>query len=192
MVEASPAPAPAKKPSMLKKVLLGIVGVIGIFLIVVALQPSEFKVTRSATIAAPASTVFAQVNDFHQWPAWSPWEKMDPTMKRTYDGAASGNGAGYGWVGNDKVGEGRMTITESRAPELIKIKLEFLKPFAATNAVEFSLKPEGAQTSVTWAMSGEKNFMMKGFCLFMDMDKHVGGDFERGLANLKTVLESKK
>lgn len=175
---------------MLKKLFIVFVALIIVFVVIVALQPSEFRVVRSATIAAPTPAVFAQVNDFHKWDAWSPWAKLDPAMKKTYDGAPAGTGAIYSWSGNDQVGEGRMTLTESRASDLIRIKLEFMKPFAATNTTEFSFKPEGNQTVVTWSMFGENNFMAKAFGLFMNMDKMVGGDFEKGLAQLKSVMEA--
>jgi hypothetical protein len=130
------------------------------------------------------------VNDFHNWTAWSPWAKLDPAMKQTYEGAPAGTGAVSTWAGNKDVGEGRMTIIESRPSELIRIKLEFFKPFAATNTAEFTFKPAGDQTAVTWSMAGEKNFMAKAFGLFMNMDKMIGDDFEKGLANLKSVTET--
>ena len=175
---------------MTKKILIGLVLVIILLVVVVALQSSHYRVERSATMNAPASVVFAQVNDFHKWSAWSPWEKIDPAMKRTFDGAPAGTGAGYAWVGNSEVGEGRMTITESHPSDLIKIKLEFLKPFAATSETVFTFKPEGNQTKVTWTMDGDKNFMAKAIHMFMNIDKMVGGDFEKGLAQMKTVAES--
>lgn len=178
---------------MIKKLLLGavvvIVLLIAIFCAVVAMQPSHYQVERSATMNAPAAVVFAQVNDFHKWDAWSPWAKMDPNMKQNYEGAPAGNGAVYSWAGNSDVGEGRMTITESRPSDLIKIKLEFIKPFAATNATDFTFVPQGNQTSVKWTMSGDKNFITKAFTMFMNMDKMVGNDFEKGLAQMKTVAE---
>ncbi len=145
---------------------------------------------RATTIAAPADVVFAQVNDFHNWPVWSPWEKLDPAMKRTHEGAASGVGAVYSWSGNDKAGEGRMTLTESHPSELVGIKLDFIRPFAATNTVNFTFKQTGAQTAVTWTMEGDKNFGAKAFGLFVNIDKMVGDDFERGLAQLKSLAES--
>jgi uncharacterized protein YndB with AHSA1/START domain len=182
--------APAKKGSMLKKILIGIAVLIAGFLAVVAIQPAEFRVARSATIGAPPEKVFAQVNDFRQWGAWSPWEKIDPQMKRTYEGAPSGTGAVYAWAGNNEVGEGKMTLTESRPAELVRIRLDFLKPFAATNTAEFTFKPEGAGTSVTWSMEGKKNFVSKAVCMFMDMDKMLGGQFEKGLAQMKSVAEA--
>ena len=143
-----------------------------------------------ALLLATAGVVFAEVNDLHKWADWSPWAKLDPTMKQTYEGAAAGTGAIYSWAGNKDVGEGRMTITESRSNELIRIKLEFLKPFAAVNITEFAFTPEGDQTAVSWTMTGTNNFMAKAFCMFMNMDKMVGGDFEKGLAQLKVAAEA--
>jgi hypothetical protein len=173
-----------------------IVAALAIFVVVVlilaSMQPADFRITRSATMAVPPSDVFAQVNDFHMWPAWSPWAKIDPAMKTVYDGAPAGTGAIYTWIGNSKVGEGRMTMTESRPSDLIRIKLEFLRPFKATNAAEFTFKPEGNNTLVTWSMAGKNNLFFKAFGLFMSMDKMVGGDFEKGLAQMKTVVEAAK
>lgn len=171
-------------------VLIGIAVIVIVLVVVVAMQPAEFRLTRSTKISAPAAAVFAQVNDFHKWVDWSPWEKIDPELRRTYEGAPFGTGASYAWVGNKQVGEGRMTLMESRPNELIRIKLEFLKPFACTNDVEFTFKFEGTQTTVTWSMSGKNNFMAKAFGLVMSMEKMVGGDFERGLAQMKCVAES--
>ena len=139
--------------------------------------------------ASPAA-VFAQVNDFHNWEAWSPWAKLDPACKNSFDGAHAGKGAGFAWAGNEKVGEGRMTITESRPSDLILIRLEFLKPFKATNTADFTFKAEGNQTIVTWSMSGKNNFFFKAFGLFVDCDKMVGKDFEKGLASMKSLVEA--
>ncbi|HEV8340787.1 MAG TPA: SRPBCC family protein [Candidatus Binatia bacterium] len=175
---------------MLKIILIALAVIIIVFVIIVAMQPSEFRVTRSATISGPRSAVFAQVNDFHKWEAWNPWGKIDPAMKQTYEGAPAGTGAVYTWAGNKEAGEGRMTITESRPNDLIRIKLEFFKPFRATNTAEFTFKPEGNQTVVTWSMTGENNFMAKAVHLFMNMDKMVGGQFEKGLASMKSVAEA--
>jgi hypothetical protein len=174
---------------MLKKILIGIAAVIVLFVIIVALQPGQYRVSRSATITAAPSVVFEHVNDLHKWDAWSPWAKLDPAMKVTFDGPAAGAGASYAWVGNKDVGEGKMSITETKANELVRLKLEFIKPFTSTAMTEFTFKPEGNQTSVTWSMSGHKNFISKAFCLFMNMDKMVGGDFEKGLASLKSVVQ---
>jgi len=175
---------------VIKKIFFVLVAFVILFIVIVALQPAEFRVTRSAVIAAPAPAVFVQVNDFHQWEGWSPWAKIDPNMKTIYEGAPAGTGAVYSWAGNTDVGEGRMTLTESRPSELVRIKLEFKKPFEATNTTEFSFKPEADKTLVTWRMAGENNFMAKAFGLVMNMDKMVGGDFEKGLAQLKSVAET--
>jgi hypothetical protein len=154
-----------------------------------AFAPKAFRIERSATIKAPANAVFAQVNDFQNWRAWSPWETLDPALKRSYDGPSAGTGSQYAWVGNKKVGEGRMTILDSRAGELVRIKLEFLKPFAATNTAEFRFKPADGGTAVSWAMSGHNNLMSRAMCLFIDMDRMVGGQFEQGLSNIKKIVE---
>jgi uncharacterized protein YndB with AHSA1/START domain len=175
---------------MIIKILIGFVVIVVVFAGIVALQSSEFRVVRTATISAPAPAVFAQVNDFHKWEAWSPYAKLDPAMKKTYEGATAGTGAIYTWAGNNEVGEGRTTIIESRPNELIRIALEMFKPFAATNTVEFTFRPEGNQTAATWSLAGKKNFVSKAVGLFMNMDKMVGGQFEKGLAQLKSVVEA--
>ena len=174
---------------MLKKILIAIAVIIFLFVIVVSMQPSEFRVTRSAVISVPVSKVFAQVNDLHKWQAWSPWAKLDPAVKNTYEGPLEGTGAIFRWAGNNQVGEGNMTITESRANEFIQFKLEFLKPFQAINTAEFSFKSEGKGTIVTWSMFGKNNFISKAMGLIMNCDKMVGGQFEQGLAQLKSVAE---
>jgi uncharacterized protein YndB with AHSA1/START domain len=176
--------------SLLKKTLFGFVAVVVVLVIFVALQPAAFRVVRSATIAAPPPEVFAQVNDFHHWEAWSPWAKLDPAAKNTFEGPSAGTGAVFTWSGNDQIGEGRMTLVESRRDELIRIKLDFVRPFESTCDVEFAFKAEGNQTVVTWGMSGENNFVGKAFCLFMNMDKTLGGEFEKGLAQMKAVAEA--
>lgn len=175
---------------MLRKILIGLAAIVVVLALVVATRPPTFHIERSITMAAPPDLAFAEVNDFHAWPGWSPWEKLDPGMKKTFEGAPSGAGSVYSWVGNDKVGEGRMTIERSDKPSLVSIKLEFLKPFAATNQATFTFVPAGAGTKVTWAMDGRKNFMAKAFHMVMDMDKMVGGDFERGLIAMKAAAEA--
>jgi hypothetical protein len=175
---------------MLKKILIGLALVLIAFLIVVALQPADFRVERSITVASPPSAPFAQVNDFRNWSKWSPWDKLDPDMKRTYGETTAGTGATYAWEGNKQVGSGNMTITESRADEFVGIRLEFLKPFKATNQTEFSFVPENGGTTVRWVMTGKNNFISKAMCLFMDMDKMIGGDFEKGLAGIKAAAEA--
>src|SRR5438874_2964714 len=159
---------------------------------VVAMQPSEFRVVRTATIAAPAPAVFNHVNDFHNWAAWNPWAARDPGMKQTYAGAPAGTGAVYTWAGNRQVGEGRMTLTESRPSELIRIRLEFLKPLAGVSTAEFTFRPQGKQTVVTWSMAGRNNFMAKAIHLVMNMDRMIGGNFEQGLARMKAVVEGER
>jgi hypothetical protein len=175
---------------MFLKILLVLVVLAALVLAFASFQPNEFRVERSMTISAPAPVVFALVNDFHNWVNWSPWEKIDPAMTRTYEGSASGVGAIYRWAGNNKVGEGNMTIVESHPSDLIRMRLQFLKPFAATNASEFTFKPEGNQTTVTWSMSGKNVLLAKIFHLFMNMDKMIGGSFEQGLAQMKSVAET--
>ncbi|MGA7391743.1 MAG: SRPBCC family protein [Terrimicrobiaceae bacterium] len=175
---------------MLKIILIALPLVIAVLGTIVALQSSEFRVVRSAILSAPAQALFALVNDFHRWEAWSPWEKLDPALERSYDGAPAGVGAVYSWVGNNHVGEGRMTILESHPNDLIRIKLEFLKPFAATHTADFTFKPEGDRTRVTWNMFGEKNFLSKAIGLFMNMDKMIGDNFEQGLAQLESAAKA--
>jgi uncharacterized protein YndB with AHSA1/START domain len=179
---------------MRKKILI-VLGVLAllvvVFLVVVALQPSTYRVSRTALIAAPPASVFPHVNEVRKWEGWNPWGKLDPAMKLTYDGPASGQGASYAWVGNNQVGEGKMTVTESRPNELVRFKLEFFKPMAGTSDAEFTFKPEGNnQTAVTWSMSGENNFIAKAMCLFMNMDTMIGGQFEKGLASMKSAVEA--
>jgi hypothetical protein len=174
---------------MIKKILIVLLAIVAVVLIVAAFQPNTYRVERSVIIAAPASEVFPQVNDLHKAQVWSPWVKLDPNAKYTFEGPPSGVGAINAWAGNSNVGEGRQTIIESRPNELVRLKLEFFKPMAGEATAEFNLKPEGSGTLVTWSMSGPKNYMSKVMCMFMNMDKMIGGQFETGLANLKTVVE---
>lgn len=175
---------------MLKKVAIVIGLLIVVLLAAVATRPATYRVERSAEVSAPASAVFGLVNDFHKWDAWSPWAKLDPNMKLTFDGAAAGTGAIYSWTGNKEVGEGRMTITESQPDSRITIKLEFIKPFPSTNTTTFAFMSSGSGTKVTWVMEGKNDFVGKAFSLFMDMDKMIGKDFEKGLASMKGIAES--
>jgi len=176
---------------MLTYVIIGVIAVVVLFLIVVALQPNDFRISRTATMRAPAAAAFAQVNDFHHWERWSPWLKLDPNAKVTFSGAPAGEGAVYAWDGNKDVGAGSSTIVASRPNELVKIRLDFLRPFAATNTAEFSFKPVGDETAVTWTMFGQKNkFFFKVFHLCLNMDKMVGSQFEKGLADMKKIVEA--
>jgi len=184
--------------SILKKVLVVLIIGIGGFLAFAATRPDAYRVERSQRIDAPAEVVFSQLDNFKSWAAWSPWEKRDPAMKRTFEGPASGVGAGYGWQGNKEVGQGRMTITESKPPRggsnetaHVSIRLEFIKPFASVASSEFTVKPEGDRAAtVSWVMEGRNNLMGKAFGVFMNMDKMIGKDFEKGLANLKSIAEA--
>jgi len=162
-------------------------------LIYATTKPDSFTVKRTASIKAPPDRIFALINDLHGWSAWSPYEKKDPDMKRTFGGAALGKGAIYQWDGNKNVGSGTMEIIESTPPRKIVIKLDFLKPFEGHNTAEFTLDPPGNNTgdntTVTWAMYGPSSFIFKVMGIFMDMDKMIGNDFAAGLANLKAVAE---
>ena len=175
---------------MVVNILIAVAAIIIVIVIIVATRPSDFRVTRTATISAPPAVAFAQVNDLHKWEAWSPWAKLDPAAKSTYEGPLAGVSAIFRWAGNNKIGEGSMMITESRSGELIRFKLEFLKPFKATNTVEFTFQSQGNQTDVTWSMSGKNNFFSKAFGLFVNCDQMVGSDFEKGLAAMKSLVES--
>ena len=175
---------------MLLKILIVVAVIIVVLVVIVALQPNEYRVARSTIISAPAPAVFAQVNDFHKWAAWNPWAKIDPAMKQTYEGAPAGTGAIYTWIGNNEVGQGRMTIIESRPSDLIRIKMEFFKPFAGNSIAEFTFKPESNKTAVTWSMTGNNNFMAKAIHLFVSMEKMIGGQFEKGLASMKSIVET--
>jgi uncharacterized protein YndB with AHSA1/START domain len=175
---------------MLKKILLGLAVVLVALCGFIAMRPSTYTVQRTATFKASPAVAFALVNDFHHWSKWSPWDKLDPNQKRTFEGATLGEGARYGWSGNDQVGEGRMTIEESKANELVRIKLEFIKPWASTNATSFIFSPAADGVSVTWKMEGNNDFMGKAMSLFMDMDTMIGKDFDAGLANMGKLAEA--
>lgn len=170
---------------LLVVIVLAIAGVLGY----ASTKPDQFRVERSVTIKAPAEKIFPHINNFHQWETWSPYEKLDPAMKRTFSGADAGVGAAYAWEGDGKVGAGRMEIAESTPSSGIKIKLDFLKPLEGHDTAEFTLASQGDSTTVTWAMSGPAAYIMKVMGVFFDMDKMIGKDFETGLSNLKTLIE---
>lgn len=175
-----------------KKIGIGVLGLIVVLAVIVATRPSSFQVSRSTTVSAPPAELFALVHDFHNFAEWSPWEKLDPSMKRTFSGPPRGVGAKYEWVGNDQVGEGSMTIERETPDAEVVIELHFIKPFSALNTTTFAFAPAGADTTtVTWSMSGHNDFFGKAFSLVMNMDKMVGGDFERGLATMKSIAESR-
>ena len=175
---------------MLKKILIAIALLILAFVVVVALQPSEYRVERSTTIAAQPADVFPNVNDFHKWEAWSPWAKLDPNAKMTFEGPESGAGAVMSWAGNDKVGEGKLTLLESKPDELIKTRVDFVKPFVGTTNSDFAFKPDGGTTQVTWSMSGHHNFIGKAMCLVMNGTKMMSDDMDKGLANMRSVVQA--
>ena len=174
---------------MLRLVLFMVFLLIAVLLFVVATRPARFRVQRSIHIDAPREKLFALVSDFHHFDAWSPWAALDPTMRKSFSGADSGQGAVYEWQGNGKVGQGRMEILDAVAPARVVIKLDFLKPFKAHNTAEYLLTASGEGTEFTWAMDGSNNFVAKLMGLFFNMDRMVGGQFEQGLANLKALAE---
>ncbi len=176
---------------MLPYIFGGIALVLFALVVFIATRPGTTTITRTATMAAPPSAVFEQLNDLHLWNAWSPWAKLDPNATETHSGSPKGVGAIMEWNGNKNVGAGRMTIVESRPAEYLQLKLEFLRPMRAINKSEFTLKPEGPGTHVNWTMTCTNGFMGKAFCLVMNMDKMIGGDFEKGLASIRGIVEAK-
>jgi len=175
---------------MLKKIVILIVVLIAVVLCLAAIKPNTFSVERATTINAPPEKIFAIVDDFHNWPQWSPWDKQDPAMKRTLSGPPNGKGAIYEWEGNDKVGAGRMEITDSAPPSKVTIQLDFIKPFEGHDVVDFTMEPvDSSTTRVTWAMRGPSPFISKVMQVFMNMDQMIGKDFDSGLSNLKALSE---
>ncbi|KJK01768.1 polyketide cyclase [Pseudomonas sp. 21] len=173
---------------MLKWIALVVVLTVVVVLVLAANRPGTFRVERSLRIQAPPERVQGYIEDFHQWAQWSPFEKLDPAMQRSFSGVEKGRGAVYAWEGNGKAGAGRMEILESD-PRRVTIALDFLKPFKASNTAEFTLVPRDGGTEVTWAMFGPVPFVAKIMHLFIDVDRMVGKDFEAGLANLKALAE---
>lgn len=174
---------------MLKIILIIVVLLIAGALVLAAGKPDTFRVQRSASIKAPPEKIFPLINDYRNWAAWSPYEKKDPAMKRTFGATTVGKGATYSWEGNKEVGQGGMAILESVPSSKVTIKLDFLKPFEAHNMVDFTLQPEGDSTKVTWDMHGPAPFFSKVMQVFINMDKMVGSDFEIGLSNMKAIAE---
>jgi uncharacterized protein YndB with AHSA1/START domain len=175
---------------IIKKLALAVVVLIVAVLIYAATRPNALHVERSATVNASPEKIFPLINDFHSWPSWSPYEKRDPAMKRTYSGAPTGKGSIYEWEGNNDVGSGRMEITDAQ-PSKIVIKLDFIKPFEGHNIAQFTMQPSGSATNVAWSMDGPTPYLGKVIGVFMNMDRMIGTDFEAGLANLKTIAEAK-
>jgi hypothetical protein len=185
-----PIDRPATWRERMKNVLRVLLLIVVILCVVIWMQPDQFHVQRSVVINAPADSLVARVSDLHRWVDWAPWDKYDPQMKRMYEGAPSGVGASYHWAGNNKVGEGRMTVTDMTPGRKVGFKVEFIKPFAATNDANFDFAPEGNGTKVTWSIQGHENFVGKAMCMIMNPDKMIGPDFEEGLAKLKKVSEA--
>src|SRR3954471_18468555 len=176
---------------MIKKILIGLTALILLFFIVVSTRPADFRVERSATIAGSPGALFEQVNDHHKFAVWNPFLKLDPNVKNTYSGPDSGVGAVCSWEGNSNIGAGSSTIIESKPGELVRMRMDWKRPMEGTSTVDFTFKPEGDKTVVTWAMYGKNGFMGKLFSVFMDCDKMCGPQFERGLANLGRVAAEK-
>lgn len=174
---------------MFKTLSIVVLALIAALLAYAALRPDHFEVRRAISIQAPPDKIFALIDDFHQWSAWSPWEKMDPAMKRTHSGAAAGKGAAYAWEGNSKVGQGRMEIIESTPPSRVAIQLDFVKPFEGHNVAEFTLVPQGDATQLSWVMRGPSPYVARLMGIFFNMDQMIGKDFEAGLAKLKADAE---
>jgi hypothetical protein len=159
--------------------VLTLAGAVAALLLVVASRPARFRVERSLAIPAPADAVFTQVNDFHAWAGWSPWEALDPAVKKAFSGAPTGAGSVYAWAGNDKAGEGRMTMERSERPAAISIERTVVKPFSATDRLDFAFAREGVGTRVVWSMSGEYGFLGKVIALFEDLDGRPPGRARR-------------
>jgi uncharacterized protein YndB with AHSA1/START domain len=174
---------------MLKKIALAVTVIIIVILGMAAMKPDTFTVKRVIAIKAPPEKIAPLVTDFHQWASWSPWEHLDPAMKRTFSGAPAGKGAIYEWEGNKDVGKGRMEVLDAATPAKTVIKLDFLQPFESHNVTEFTLVPQGEMTQVTWDMTGPMPFISKIMSVFVSMDSMIGKDFEKGLANMKATAE---
>ena len=170
-------------------VLAALCALLGAAAVVISRQPDTFSVQRSVTVAAPPSRVFAQVNDLQAWDAWSPWKELDPNARTTISTPSAGKGATFTWAGNDKIGEGSLTILDIRPDELVDVEQVFIRPLAGKARMAFTLAPEGDGTRVTWKMDGTNNFAGKAICMFVNMDTMLGKDFERGLASMKSLAE---
>ena len=172
---------------MLKKILLGLVGIISVILLIAAFKSPDYRVERSRVIAAPADVLFEQVNSHKKFNAWNPWLKMDPAAKVSYSGPEAGVGAVSSWEG-EKTGKGSATITESKPGELLRERMDWLEPMEGVSTVDFTFKADGGKTTVTWAMYGQNGYMGRLMCLFTSMDSMCGGEFEKGLADLEKAV----
>jgi uncharacterized protein YndB with AHSA1/START domain len=174
---------------MFKTIVIVLLVLVAAVLVYAATKPDTFRIERTVSINAPPEKLFAIINDLHNWDSWSPYRKLDPSMQKTLSGSASGKGAVYEWDGSRKVGAGRMEIVESSPPSQVTMKLDFLRPFEAHNIAEFILEPKGGATDVTWALHGPTPYVSKLMSVFISMDSMVGGAFEEGLGNLKSLAE---
>jgi hypothetical protein len=174
---------------MFKKIIIGLSVLILIVLALAFMQPATYSVTRSIAIKAPPERIQPLISDFHNWPLWSPWEKLDPAMKRTFSGATKDIGAVYAWEGNKDVGRGRMEVISLAQPTKVGIKLDFYEPMESAAMTDFVLDAKGETTTVTWTMSGKTDFIAKVMGVFVSMDSMIGPDFERGLSQMKAVAE---
>lgn len=177
---------------MFKKIVILLVVVIAGLAGYVALQPDNFRIERRMTVDAPPLQVFAQVNDFHKWDDWSPWAKLDPDATVAFEGPRAGQGAVFKWAGNDKVGQGTMTLVASKPGEFIRVDVEFVKPFEGKSTSEFIFRPQGDRTQVTWTSYGPMTFLTKAMCLIMNMEQMLGPDMEKGLVQMKAVAEGRR
>lgn len=176
---------------MFIKILLGLVALIAVFLVFVAFLPGDFRYARSTLINAPAPIIFGHINDLKLWNEWSPWAKLDPNAKSTFEGPASGVDSKMSWAGNMEVGEGSLTIVESVPAKLVKFRLDFVKPMKATHMADFTLEPQDdGATKVTWAMYGNNNYIGKLMGVMMNCKKMMNGYFDQGLASLKQITET--
>jgi len=193
VMSTNTADANTPKASKVKKILLGIlagfVALIAIICAAAAMQPTDFSYTRSATFKATPAAVYEQVNDFHKWDAWSPWAKLDPNAKVEFEGPASGEGSKFSWDGNSNVGTGSMTIVESKPNDVVRIKLEFIRPMAGVCDTTMKVDPKGDETTLTWTMAGQNSFPAKVMSLFMDCEKMCGDMFTEGLENMRKIVE---
>lgn len=174
---------------MLKKILLGLGAVLAVLAIVIAMQPDEYRYTRSTTVNAPAAAIYPQISNLRNWANWSPWDDLDPNARIEFSDNVEGEGATMHWAGNDQMGEGRMIITESQPSTLLRYDLEFVKPFPGTAKSDFVLSEENGQTKVEWSMYGKNNFIAKAMSLVFNCEKMIGEQFDKGLASLKAVAE---
>ena len=181
-------PSPENGTNMIKKILIGFAALIVILLAVIATRPAEFRVVRSATLAASPAALFEQVNDHRKFTVWNPFMKLDPNVKNTYSGPEAGVGAVCSWDGNKDIGAGSSTIIESKPNELVRCRMDWKRPMEGVAFVDFTFKPSGDKTTVTWAMYGTNNFLGKAVSLFMDCDKICGPQFAQGLADLGKVV----